>query len=369
MRMGRELAETRLRTRLGHRIMLATWPTPLEELTRLRTVLGCAPRLFVKRDDLASFGLGGTKVRMLEPLAAEAEAAGADVLVTSGTAQSNCARLVGSLAARLGMECVLVLNGPRPASASDNLLLCELLGARIHWVASREERAAATDVVVQRLKAVGRVPFVIPLGAATTTSTLAVAGGMLEALDQSPMIPDAIVASSSSGATQAGLCLGATLRGVPTRVIGISPDDPADAVRERVRTLFGAAASAVGFEPAVRETSVEVHDAYIDGTPGRERRITGALTLLARTEGLFLDPVYTGAAAAALLDGLARGTFDGCHTVLLWHTGGLPALVSPRPGDRVENQRALTRAEEPCVGSHGCSYKTPDVSCTGDRSR
>ncbi|HEX6369802.1 MAG TPA: pyridoxal-phosphate dependent enzyme [Longimicrobium sp.] len=336
--MTRGIEEAHLRARLVHRITLATWPTPLEELTRLRTVLGCASRLFVKRDDAASFGMGGTKVRMLELLASEARAAGADVLVTCGTAKSNCARLVGSLAARLGMECVLVLSGPRPAYASDNLLLCELLGARIHWVASREERAAATDAVVRHLKAAGRVPFVIPLSAATTSATLAVAGGMLEALDQSPMIPDVIVVSSSEGATQAGLLLGGAVRGVPTRVIGISPDDPADAVRGRVRTLLKTAASAIGFGRAVNEPVVEVDDTYADGAPGRDRRITEAITLLARTEGLFLDPVYTGAAAAALLDGLARGTFDGCHTVLLWHTGGLPALFAPRPRDRVDNQ-------------------------------
>ena len=142
-------------------------PTPVEELGRLRESLGMRARLLVKRDDALTFGAGGNKVRKLEYIAARATADGADTLVTTGGVQSNHARVTAAAAARLGLECILVVNGAPPARATGNALLMQLFGAKMEYVASRQERAPRVEQVIDRLHAEGHRPYAIPLGAST----------------------------------------------------------------------------------------------------------------------------------------------------------------------------------------------------------
>src|SRR5207247_1050928 len=205
---------------------LVAGSTPVEEMARLRAALGGGPRLLVKRDDALPFGFGGNKVRKLDLVAARARAEGADTLLTVGGVQSNHARATAAAAARLGLRCVLILGGARPDRPTGNTLLGGLLGAEIHYVSSREERAPAMRAAADRLRAQGRRPFEIPLGASTPLGAMAYARAVAELVAQVPA-PDVIVHASSSGGTQAGLLAGCTLLDLPTRALAIRPDDPA----------------------------------------------------------------------------------------------------------------------------------------------
>jgi len=148
-------------------VPLATGPTPVEELPRLRAALGAGVRLFAKRDDAIGFAFGGNKVRKMRFVAADAMAAGADTLITSGGVQSNHARVTAAAAAKLGLGCILVANGPQLDRPTANALLGRLLGADIRYVPTREERAPAMEASASALRRIGRKPYVIPIGAST----------------------------------------------------------------------------------------------------------------------------------------------------------------------------------------------------------
>src|SRR5512147_1308484 len=215
---------------------LAHYPTPVEELARLRTALPGAPRLLVKRDDAISFGFGGNKVRKVELVAAQALADGADTLITTGGGQSNHARATAAAAAKLGLKCVLVLNGAPPPRPTGNALLDTMFGAELHYVERREDRAPTMKKVADDLRAHGRRPVEIPLGASTPLGALGLARAVGE-IAAGDRAPDVIVHSTSSGGTQAGLVAGCLLHGVPTRVIGISADTPAPEMKQIVADL------------------------------------------------------------------------------------------------------------------------------------
>ena len=307
-------------------IPFATAPTPVEDMTRLRAALGGGPRLFIKRDDTIGFGFGGNKVRKLRLVAAEAAAAGADTLITSGGVQSNHCRATAAAAAKLGMRAILVVNGAPPERASANALLDALLGADIRYVGSRDERAPAMQAAADDERRVGRRPYVIPIGASTPLGAAAFALAVTELLEQiSP--PDAIVHASSSGGTQAGLVAGCALAGVRTRVIGISADEPQASLRATIADIIEGLAVLAG--TPLRDLPIEVDDQFVGGgygVPTIESK--AAIELLARTEAVFLDPTYTAKAMAGLIDYVRRGLFDASQTVLFWHTGGQVGLFA-----------------------------------------
>lgn len=311
-------------------VALGHYPTPVEELPRLRRALGRGPRLLVKRDDAICFGFGGNKVRKLQLVAAEALAAGADTLVTVGGVQSNHARATAAAAAKLGLGCVLVANGAPPERPTANALLDVLLGAEVEYVATREERAPAMRAVADRLRREGRRPFEIPLGASTPLGALAYARAFGE-LSRQVEPPDVIVHATSSGGTQAGLLAGCAIYGSRTRVVGVSADDPTEAVRSGVRALLRGIGEMLGVDgddlAAGREIEVDdgfVGEGYGVPTPGSRE----ALALAARTEALFLDPTYTAKAMAGLVAYVRAGRFREDQTVLFWHTGGQVTLFA-----------------------------------------
>jgi D-cysteine desulfhydrase family pyridoxal phosphate-dependent enzyme len=310
-------------------VHLAPLPTPVEEMNRLRAALGGGPRLLVKRDDALQFGFGGNKVRKLRYVAAEALAAGADTLITSGGAQSNHARATAATAARLGLHCILVLNGAPPDPPTANALLDRLLGADLRYVPTREARKPAMDAAAAALRRLGRRPYVIPIGASTplgAAAYVAAVGELLQQIDP----PDLIVHASSSGGTQAGLAAGCALAGVHTRVIGISADEPADDLTREVRQIMAGLAMLLGFGATRFEsTPVEIDDGFVGegyGIPTPESR--AAIELAARTEAAFLDPTYTSKAMAGLIARIRDGVFDAGQTVLFWHTGGQVGLFA-----------------------------------------
>jgi D-cysteine desulfhydrase len=308
-------------------VQLAPHPTPIDELKRLREALGArCPQLFMKRDDLLSFAMGGNKVRKMQLVAAEAMAAGADTLVTCGGIQSNHARVTAAAGAALGLDVTLVLNGSPQEIATGNARLDRLFGATVHTVASREDRDPAMARVAADLAAAGRRPFVVPLGASTPTGALGFARAINE-ITAAGIKPDVIVHSTSSGGTQAGVVGGCALFGLKARVIGVSADEPASALEPVVRDLLAGMAERLGARSAslTGERPIEIDDRFVGagyGVPTKDS--TEATELVARREGIVLDPVYTAKAMAGLLALVRSGDFSRDQRVLFWHTGGVP---------------------------------------------
>jgi 1-aminocyclopropane-1-carboxylate deaminase/D-cysteine desulfhydrase-like pyridoxal-dependent ACC family enzyme len=302
-------------------------PTPIDRAERL---LGSARLqaggLFIKRDDAIPFGFGGNKVRKLRLVAAQAIAEGADTLITTGGIQSNHARATASIAARLGLGCVLVANGTAPARPTANALLDRLLGAEICYVERREDRALAMDEAAHELRAQGKRPCVIPLGASTPLGAAAFALAIGETLQQISA-PDVIVCSTSSGGTQAGLIAGCALYDLSTRVIGVSADDASSAIAGTIRRILDGLEQLLEAPGVFADARIEVDDRFVgDGYGIPTPASTDAIGLAARTEALFLDPTYTAKAMAGLIARARSRELTG--TILFWHTGGQVGLFA-----------------------------------------
>jgi L-cysteate sulfo-lyase len=307
-------------------VTLAPHPSPVDRMPCLEQALGRdCPRLFVKRDDLLSFARGGNKVRKLQMIADEVARGGADTVITCGAVQSNHARVTAAAGAVLGWRVILVLSGEVPERPSANFRLDRLFGADIRVVASRGEREAAMAAAAEEATAAGRRPYVIPVGASTPLGAMGMARGVAE-LGTAGIRPDVIVHASSSGGTQAGLTAGCALFGLTARVMGVSADEPADALRLRVSALLEGMASRLGARAEtlhggrpIEVDDGQVGEGYERSTPASEE----AMALVARSEGIVLDPVYTAKAMAGLMAAVRAGRFRPDETVLFWHTGGL----------------------------------------------
>jgi len=311
---------------MTERIVLAHLPTPIEPLPRLTKLLQ-GPQLFIKRDDLTGLGLGGNKTRKLEYLAADALAQGCRTLITTGAVQSNHCRQVAAAAARLGLGCILVLAGEDPGSRQGNLLLDELSGAKLVFV-PKEERDQRLQQAFAHAEEDGLQPYLIPYGGSNPVGVQGYIQAMQELQDQD-LQPDWIVLASSSGGTQAGLVLGAKQTGFPGRILGISVDKPANELTQTIMALANQTAAWLGIDKKIESEDVLVNDAYCQAGYGIfQPAEVEAIRLFARTEGILLDPVYTGRAAAGLIDLIRKGFFSPDETVLFWHTGGIPALFA-----------------------------------------
>jgi D-cysteine desulfhydrase family pyridoxal phosphate-dependent enzyme len=309
---------------------LAAFPSPVEELTGLRHALGGGPRLLIKRDDTLSFAFGGNKVRKMQLVAADAVRKGADTLITAGGVQSNHARVTAAAAAKLGMRCILVVNGSPPAEPSANALLDRLLGADVCYVRDRSDRLPAMEAAAERVRARGGRPYIIPIGASTPLGAAAFVDAIAELRDQLPSPPDVIVHSTSSGGTQAGLVAGCALLGLPAAVFGISADETSATLAEDVRRIVSGMPSLLNIpSESLAEVSITVDDRFVGdgyGVPTSESR--EAIELVARTEAIFLDPTYTAKAMAGLIARVRAREFRDDQIVLFWHTGGQVALFA-----------------------------------------
>jgi len=305
---------------------IAHLPTPVEPLPRLSQALG-GPSLWVKRDDQTGLAFGGNKTRKLEFLIAEARAHGAKTLLTRGALQSNHCRQTAAAAARFGFECTLILTGHRPEGFTANLLLDHLLGAELVF-AGDEDPEQVLKQAFDRAQEEGRRPYLIPYGGSSPTGASAYVAALEELLtEEAPF--HRIVFATSSGGTQAGMIVGAQALGLPTRIYGISVDKHADDLRPAVAELAHEIADLLGIDLALDSSDVLVDDRYLGGGYG----VMGdpevqAIRLFARHEGLLLDPVYTGRAAAGLIDLIHGGEIEPEERILFWHTGGTPGLFA-----------------------------------------
>jgi len=310
------------------RIKFAHLPTPIESLPRLSGALH-GPHILVKRDDQTGLAFGGNKTRKLEFLVAEAQTQGADMLLSAGALQSNHCRQTAAAAAKFGFHCILVLVGQPPLQASANLLLDQLFGAEIIWV-EKSRRDEVLKETFEKTARQGRKPYLVPYGGSSSTGVFGYVFAMEEFVNQK-VKANWIVFASSSGGTQAGLVLGSRLFGYEGKVLGISIDEPQHILKERVAKLATETSERLKKRIEFSPNEVLVNAEY--AAPGYGV-LTGAeceaIALFAKYEGLLLDPVYTGRAAAGLIDLIREGFFKKEETVLFWHTGGQPALFAEK---------------------------------------
>jgi L-cysteate sulfo-lyase len=316
------------------RVPIAFLPTPIGEMKRLSEELG-GPRILVKRDDQTGLATGGNKARKLEFLIADALDQGADTVLTVGGPQSNHARQTAAAATMYGLRSVLVLSGSDPAKWNGNLLLDELLGAKVRWAGDVPLDEALTAVAKQEERA-GYRPYVIPLGGSTPIGATGYVVAMAELksqLDELELQVDAMVLPTGSGGTQAGMLVGAKALGIPGQIVGISVFADRSTMVPILKELAPSTAEFLGLDVAFEDGDFVLYDDYLGqgygilGAPERE-----AIRRVARTEAVLLDPVYTGRAMAGLIDLIGKGVFHAGQTLLFWHTGGTSALFEYAEG-------------------------------------
>ena len=319
------------------RFSLATFPSPLERAARLEAALraegcGSVPRIYLKRDDLLSLGMGGNKIRNLEFSIGQALAEGATDVVTAGRPQSNHCRLTAAACARAGLRAHIVLTGAPPPLMTGNLLLGEMLGAKIYWTGSdaREFRDAWVRMIVGGMVSLGRKCFSIPVGGSNARGALGHALAALELTRQCEEIgdmPAAVVLATATGGTQAGMLAGFRKLGSPIAIHGFAVAKSAEELRETVSRIADEVAREID-APSPRD-SVDIDDAMLGAGYGIPSAAgDAAVLMLARIEGVFADPVYTGKAFAGLLARIRAERFAATDSVVFLHTGGAPALFA-----------------------------------------
>ncbi len=309
------------------KLQLAHLPTPIEEFARLR------PGLWVKRDDFSGCELSGNKVRKLEYLVADAIAEGADTLVTAGDVQSNHARATAVIAARLGLDAVLVLEGDADPDAwrRGNAFLDRLVGARIDWERAEGALPLRLEAWRTRLIGEGRRPYVIPVGGSNELGSWGYIDAAYETKAQCDALGlgiDRIVCAAGSCGTLVGLRIGLALVGWGVRLTGIAVSSTAEKKIAWARGLAGRAIARYGLALAADELSFDILGYAGAGYARSRPEETAVITDAARRGGLLLDPVYTGKAFYGLMDLARQGVIAADERVLFFHTGGLLGLLA-----------------------------------------
>jgi D-cysteine desulfhydrase len=305
----------------------------VEHLTRLSKYLG-GPEIWIKRDDQTGLAMGGNKTRKLEFLVGDALAKGCDTLITAGAAQSNHCRQTAAAAARAGLRCELVLGGEPTDPPTGNLLLDTLFGARIHWT-GMDRRGERMEEVAREVKAEGWMPYLIPYGGSNAVGAAAYAVAMTESIGQLNLrgvkVTHMVVASSSGG-TQAGLCLGAKISRYTGTVTGVSIDKGErgpEPFEDEMTAIANGSAEWLRLDARCSPSDFNVDYRFLGGGYGivgdLERE---AIRLAARQEGILLDPVYTGRAFGGMIEMIKNKELTSGDVILFWHTGGGPALFA-----------------------------------------
>lgn len=322
-------------------ISLAMLPTRIEKLPRLTSELGVA-NLYIKRDDLTGAVDSGNKIRKLEFVLADVLNHGSDTLITCGGIQSNHARATASTAARFGLDCVLFLKGSTSGVPNGNLFLDKLLGASIN-VISEEDYKSVDHIMAaeaERLESEGRRCYVVPEGASNWLGAMGyvrAAEELRNQLDAANLHIDRIVFPCGSGGTYAGLLIGTKIFGIKARLTSINVCQTPVHFREKIHTICQDANSRLNLGFEFKREEIEVLGGYVrEGYAVADPEVSKVIVRVALTEGIILDPVYTGKAMYGLVDLMSKGLISRDENILFIHTGGIFSLFAYRD--------ALTRA-------------------------
>jgi D-cysteine desulfhydrase family pyridoxal phosphate-dependent enzyme len=315
------------------RYPLATLPTPLQRARNLEVALGPrCPRIYLKRDDLTGLGFGGNKARKLEYLLADALANDATILVTEGAVQSNHARITAAAAVIARLRSVLVLDARHGSDVAGNLLLDHLLGAQVRIVPDKAARSRLMASIGDELRAAGERPYVIPTGGSVPIGAagyVAMVAELLAQLVTAGEAPSRLYFPTGSLGTQAGLVVGVRAFSALFAVYGVAVEHPVEQLIADGVTLANGTAELLGISQRFSATDITIDGAFIGaayGVPTEEG--IEAIRLLARTEAVFLDPVYSGKAMAALISHARDGQLNPNEAVVFLHTGGGPSLFA-----------------------------------------
>lgn len=315
------------------RIHLAQLPTPLDDARFLSATLR-GPRILIKRDDCTGLAFGGNKTRKLEYLMADAERAGASVVITCGSTGSNHCRQTAAAARIAGMKCMLVLNTPQESPPlQGNLLLDRMLGAQIYYVETEADRDPLMEQLAEDCRERGEEPYVIPSGGSNPLGASAYVAAVFELmgqLDDLGIEPTRVyTASSTSGGTHAGLAIGAAMAGATFHVQGIAIEGNEEEIRSVVLPLANATGEFLGSDVRLSPHDIRVDDQYVGQGYGIPTdACLDAMNILVRTQAILLDPVYTAKTLAGLIGHIHQGEIGPDETVVFLHSGGTPALFT-----------------------------------------
>ncbi len=320
---------------LPERYALAHTPTPIEKLARLSQLFG-GPEIYIKRDDLTGIGKTGNKVRKLEFLIAEALREGAQILITCGGVQSNHARATALTAAKVGLKSHLVLRDSAGSDIDGNLFIDRLVGAEVEFITPQQYEQV--DDIMHRLAenyaSKGLKAFVIPEGGSIALGAL----GYVHAIDEvrrqmeaQQVEFDHMISAVGSGGTMAGMLLGKSAHHLKAQIHGVNVCDDAPYFQERISNIIREAKRKYGFNLNLPKKEINIIDGYIGKGYGLNRQEEIELIkLVAQTEGIILDPVYTAKAMFGLKDQIRKGRFTKSEKILFWHTGGIFGLFAKR---------------------------------------
>lgn len=322
---------------------LGFFPTPLVELSRLSHFLG-GPRIFMKRDDLTGLALGGNKTRKLEYILADALKQGCDTIITAGAAQSNHCRQTAAAAAKLNLDCHLLLGGEAPPIAQGNLLLDHLFACHIHWTGSHRKGEDIARVFAE-LQGAGKKPYVVPYGGSNELGALSFIDAVAELQQQTTGADFShVIFASSSGGTHGGLILGKHIYNQTFKLIGINIDKESNTALpfdQQITQLVNSTAKLIGLDYCFSKDELVLNSNYVGGGYGViGAQENEAIALTAKYEGILLDPVYTARAMAGLIHLIGSGQLTQSDQVLFWHTGGAPSLFAY--ADDLDFSRSVT---------------------------
>ncbi|MFW9905324.1 MAG: D-cysteine desulfhydrase family protein [Candidatus Thorarchaeota archaeon] len=313
------------------RISLCLLPTSIVPLKRLSQYFGGA-EIFMKRDDLTGVAFGGNKNRKLEFLLADAKQKGADVIVTEGALQSNHCLQTAACSTKLGFKCELVLSGKNPDFITGNLLLDQILDVKIHRAKDSVERKELMVRVEEELKAEGKKPYMIPTGGSTSIGALGYLNFIFEVAQQSKKLGVSfshLIHSTGSGGTQSGLLIGRELYFPDLKILGINVGEPKGKLETIIKGIIKDFNQDRGLKLMIGDGSIKVLEGYFGedyGIPTQE--MIDMIKLVAKLEGVFLDPVYTGKAMVGLADLIKNNVISKDSKVLFLHSGGGPSIFN-----------------------------------------
>ncbi len=324
---------TKMRMEDLPRVELATLPTPLQPLKNLSKKLG-GPQIFIKRDDMTGLATGGNKTRILEFLLGDALSQKSDLIITGANPQSNFVRLTAAAARKLALDIILTISDEEPEEVNGNLLLTKIMGAEIRFVGGHEtDLGPKMEKIAQEFRKSGRTPYVIHKFGSVPKGSVAYVNAFMELegqIKQQNLRINKVVVASAAG-TYGGLCLGAIATNSNIEVTGIAISERSENWEQKLSDLVTGTAVHLGLDIQFTSNDINVNSNYIgDGLAHPTEGMVEAIKLVAQTEGVLLDPIYTGKGMAGLVDLVRKGVFTKNDTVVFWHTGGVPSLFSPQ---------------------------------------